>query len=63
MRYEILSADSIRKLEDKVNSNIEKGWQPQGGIAIKKGIKRKNIEGYLITDDNADFYYQAMIKN
>jgi len=32
MRYQIVSEQSIEKLEDSVSALLETGWQPQGGI-------------------------------
>lgn len=52
--YKIIHADDIIGLEAKVNSELEMGWMPQGGIAqipIQLGTKI----GYLVA--------QAMINS
>lgn len=46
--YYILDNTSTVKLSEEVNSMIEQGWKPQGGVAILR------IESI--------WYYQAMIK-
>ena len=34
MKYEILSATKLPRLEDKVNSYIRDGWKPLGGVSV-----------------------------
>jgi hypothetical protein len=45
MKYTVVRENSTKELLEKVNSLIERGWIPQGGIAVS---------------DNG-FYVQAMI--
>jgi hypothetical protein len=33
-RYEIVVCDNYHKLIEKVNSEIQKGWQPFGGVSM-----------------------------
>ena len=47
MLYTLIRENSAKELEQKVNSLIERGWLPQGGIAVS----------------DSGFYVQAMIKN
>jgi len=47
MKYTLVRTSSANELEEQVNSLIEIGWTPQGGIALS---------------DNG-FYAQAMIKS
>lgn len=47
MKYEIVEAPELYKLEEMVNEELENGWKPQGGVAATK-------YGY---------YSQAMIKH
>ena len=49
MQYTILDSNEFYKLEKMVNSYIEKGWVPQGGVAAAKD------QGYSV-------YAQAMVK-
>ena len=53
MKYCVLECNSLSELEDKVNSFIADGWQPQGGISVREDLI------YTTTT----YYYQAMIKN
>ena len=46
MKYALVRENSAGEVEQKVNSLIERGWIPQGGISVS---------------DNG-FYVQAMIK-
>jgi hypothetical protein len=46
MKYTLVRTSSAKELEQQVNSLIEIGWTPQGGISVS---------------DNG-FYVQAMIK-
>jgi hypothetical protein len=49
MEYKILDSNEFYKLEQMVNSYINKGWIPQGGVTLTKD------QGYSV-------YAQAMIK-
>lgn len=50
MKYEIVEAPELYKLEEMVNEMIEDGWLPQGGLCSTK---------YGTTT----YYSQAMIKH
>jgi hypothetical protein len=47
MEYSVVKENNINELQEKVNSLIERGWIPQGGIGVSSSY------GY---------YVQAMIK-
>lgn len=50
MEYRIVEgAQVMQKFIDEVNKLMKEGWRPQGGIAV-------------IDNENAWYYYQAMIK-
>ena len=46
MEYSVVKENNINDLEEKVNSLIERGWIPQGGIGVSSN----------------NYYVQAMIK-
>ena len=50
MTYHLVEAKSAAQLQDKVQSLIEKGWQPQGGVCVATYAA------------GAWWYYQAMVK-
>lgn len=52
MKYTILEAISISRLMEQVAGAIEKGWVPQGGVAVNSVSPVRND----VT------YYQAMVK-
>lgn len=57
VKYIIVSSDYIQGLEVAVNSNIKKGWVPQGGVTI---VDTK----YLDEEDIGPIkYIQPMIHN
>jgi len=47
MEYLVVKENNINELQEKVNSLIERGWIPQGGVGVSSSY------GY---------YIQAMIK-
>lgn len=51
MDYKIVTAWSAEALEGYVQSYIQSGWKPLGGVAIKRG-------GFAELDE----YTQAMVK-
>ena len=38
MEYTTVTANSFSTLEDRVNSLIQRGWIPQGGMAMESGF-------------------------
>ena len=51
--YRVLTAQTIEKLEKKVNESIKDGWKPQGGVQFAK---------HLSYNSSIYEYVQAMIK-
>jgi len=65
MKYKIAYAKTASELEVKVNSLMDAGWQPIGGIAtmsqassIGGSQSEYGFNGYVTTDE---WLYQAMI--
>lgn len=46
MRYKVITRSLLKELEKEVEQHLNDGWECQGGICI----------------DDADLFYQAMIK-
>lgn len=58
MTYQILTSDSPGELEGKVNAELYKGWQLQGGVSV-------NEDSYIDPYGNlqgGSVYAQAMTK-
>lgn len=50
MQYTVVKGDSINELARAVNEEIQRGYEPQGGVAVAT-----NETTYYV-------YYQAMVK-
>jgi hypothetical protein len=52
MEYKVIEVtDDAQTLQEAVNEHIQKGWEPQGGVAI-----------YYSTNSNTWRYYQAIVR-
>ena len=58
--YTVLESPYLDELENEVNNYIASGWEPLGGIAVKKGKDIFNV-GTMKTEDPT-LYCQAMIR-
>lgn len=52
--YEVIEEESIYKLQESVNLNIELGYKPTGGICTYQHVGDYNYKTYR--------FYQAMVK-
>ena len=62
MKYIVLDGKEIEELTEKVNSLIEKGFQPLGGIAVTHTIMPANKGSVFSSGSHHKSFYQAMIK-
>ncbi len=56
MTYTIVDAPSIEVLTDRVNILLEKGWRPQGGVAVQYGANghtRPDFFQAMVTDQSS----------
>lgn len=53
MKYRIVVAGEMKRLEEGVEDMMSKGWVCQGGIVV---------ENWLDGDDVMNQFYQAMVK-
>ena len=58
MKYMVVQAESLKELEEKVNSLLEKGWEPLGGVAI---ILTKRPMGPGGMEISVPVPYQALV--
>lgn len=56
-KYKVISSNEISDLEKEVNEAIEKGWTPQGGIAINN----ESVVCGVVAVSGAT-YVQSMVK-
>lgn len=47
MKYQIISAVSAADLESRVNTYIENGWRPIGGVAYVPPNHRSSLPSFL----------------
>lgn len=50
MEYRVVSGDTVETLSFEVNAAIQKGWEPNGGVAV------------VPTGEGFCTFYQAMIR-
>ena len=60
IQYRIIYSDSQERLAEAVNTAIEEGWRPQGGIGCAVWSQKNEREGQWDTHCE---YSQAMIAN
>lgn len=53
MKYKIVWDEDVEKLERKVQELADKGWEPQGGVAV---VAKGKLANQIIT-------IQAMVKD
>jgi len=56
MIYQIISADTVRRLEDMVNTELRHGWRVTGGLAVCL------LEASGMLQPPQHVYLQAMIR-
>lgn len=60
MQYQILTADSARKLAEMVNTELRHDWVPTGGLVA---YDEPLIQQRFMVERHHTFFCQAMIKS
>jgi len=64
MEYQIVDAETLGVLEDKVQRLIAEGWRPQGGVATRTWLESMSRADSLDTYESRSEprFYQAMVR-
>lgn len=57
--YIVVEADSPKELQGAVNTWLEEGWKPQGGMTVAAVAGQGSFSGNLVSVWK---YYQAVLK-
>ena len=58
-QYILVTAETPIELEAKVNTRMQSGWKPQGGVAACVGYTEPRVSGDHVT--TRCYLYQALI--
>jgi hypothetical protein len=51
MKYQVVRAACINRLEEKVESRIKKGWKPIGGVSVCGGYAHAHFHQAMIKEE------------